>query len=478
MGGDNKGFSMTEKKATKSQDTITDADRFNMIAHDFVDGKNVICFKGNFYLFNEGIWRLESDENTEAWIYSEYFKKFSKAIRKNAIAEIVQVIKHLTYENEIYRKKIKYMDEIRIGNTINVKSGVLDLDTMVTKPYNLEDFCFHKLGFDYKPSPNVPTMLKFLSTSMGFEWPLKEETEEWKNIIGFIQEFMGYSLVTGNKFEKALILTGRGRNGKGTLIHVWSRILGDYNVSSLDLASLNDNQMVGQTRNKLVNFCYDADSNIQLDTGVAKSAIVGEPVNCNEKWKEPQSFVFTAKLVIACNDLPFTRNSDDSVRERFFVIPFDKAFSSEERDPELKSKLSLEVGEIFSWAVEGLIRLRKRGKFIVPERFVTSLEQFLFDNDTVAQWLADGERLDPNRRCKRSDAWKGYVAFCKETSMKNYKQSKFFRQIEKKGIKFTLLHGIWYMNGIKPEEVVSGISDDDDTYIKQKPVEELPDFLK
>lgn len=456
----------------KEKDPLSNSDKYYAIAGSFVREKNLICFNDTFYLFNEGIWRLESTENTESWIAMDYLSRFAKAPTISQIREIVKAIKVLTYDNKHYRDRIKYMDNGPDINRINVSSGILDLTTMETKPYDKDDFCFHKLGFDYQPGYSCPTMLKFLSTSMGFDWPVADETEEYSQIVGFFQEVIGYSLVPGNKFEKAIIMTGRGRNGKGTLIHIWARILGDHNVSSKSIKALNDPQVIGHTKNKLVNFSYDEDRNVQLDTGVIKAAIVGEPVDCNEKWKDPHSFVFTAKLVIACNDLPFTTSTDDNVRERFIVIPFNRRFGPDERDYDLKKKLESEIGGIFSWSVDGLIRLRKRGKLLIPQRFSASLEQFLFDNDTVEQWIDEKQCLDANRRTKRSDVWASYRDFCKDSNSKPYGRNRFFKQLEKKGHVVCVVNGERYLSGIKPNEIVDGIGDSD-TYI-EKPKEVLP----
>lgn len=428
------------------------ADKFNIIARFFIEQKQLIRFKGSFYLYNGGIWRLESDENTEAWIYLQFQNRFTMSLKQGYIKEIAYVIRHLTYNNDDYRKKIKYFDDAKTKNTVNMDSGILDLDTMQKKEYEEKDFCFHKLSFDYKPNSQCPNMLKFLSTSMGFEWPLKEETEEWKQLIGFIQEFIGYTMIPGNPFEKALLLTGKGRNGKGTLIHIWKHILGGgYNVSTKDLHSLNNPQSIGATKNKLVNFSYDTDNSNQLDTGVIKAAVAGEPVDANDKYKEPYSFMFTAKLIIACNELPFTRSTDDNVKERFFVIPFDRKFTEEERDYNLKTNLEKEAEAIFSWAVDGLIRLRKRGKFIVPERCQARLQKYLEDNDTVAQWLDEGNFVDPASIARTKELWDDYKIFCKDSNYKGYGRNNFFNKLIGKGYeKKKDSKGNWIFTGLKP----------------------------
>jgi hypothetical protein len=104
------------------------------IASKFFNDYNIISFNRHFYLYNEGIWRMESDENTEAWITKEYTRLFSDSPNIRQLNEITKLITSYTYNK--YRKEIKYLDErLNISKSINIKSGVLDLRTLEVKHY-------------------------------------------------------------------------------------------------------------------------------------------------------------------------------------------------------------------------------------------------------------------------------------------------------------------------------------------------------
>lgn len=416
----------------------------------FVETHNVIYFEKHFYLYNEGIWRLESDENTEAWIATEYMKFFeNEPPSRTQINEVIKYIQVYTYDR--YRKAIKYINENHIANTINTKSGILNLDTLEVKAYEKEDFCFYKLPFDYIENPKCPSLFHFLTTSMNYNPNAikPEEMEEYKKTMHFIQEWMGYTLTGGNKFQKALIMIGEGGNGKGTLQKIWTKIVGKYNCSFVDLKYINDNSQIFMTRNKLINFSKDIESGSQLDTGVVKAAVSGEEVIANEKYKGQQLITFTSKLIIACNDTPYIKNAGEAIKRRFFILPFERVFKQEDWDHELDKKLENEAEQIFSWAVNGYKNLMKRERFDPPQMCLFSFANYIKQNDSVATWIDEECQSDEQAKEKPRDLYNKYSHFCRECNIRPLGLHKFYSSLEKKGYKKLKTNGNLYFIGLK-----------------------------
>jgi putative DNA primase/helicase len=437
------------------------ADKFCSIAKIFSNEHNLIFFKGTPYLFNEGIWREEDKENTIAWISHEYSKAYIEPPMKKDKAEMLSMIQDHTYNQ--YRKQIKYLSQKQNKKTVNTKDGVLSLKDYTVKPYEMEDFAFHKLPFNYVEEPKCPVMMKFLTTSMGWEWDnekdeivmREDEIEDYMKVMHFIQEWMGYSLVPGNPMEKCLIMHGSGRNGKGKLQEIWKYIIGPHNVSSVDIKGINDGSMIFQTKNKLINFSYDLEDGQQLDTGVIKSAISGESMTVNEKYKPQYEMDFTAKLVIACNNLPYIKDTGFAIKERIHFLPFTREFKQEERDIELGDKLKAEAGQIFSWAINGLKRLQRRGHFDVPDRCKKANRSYMKDNDSISNWIEEDKIKQEGSKCKRTDVWKAYKYYCRESNFKPIGKIKFYKQMEKK---FFLVktNGEFFFEGLQiPNQTLS-----------------------
>lgn len=419
-----------------SEIKLPNPEKAAIVASKFFNEKNIICFNDNFYYFKNGIFRLEDTRNTHAWISKEYASQWATATTTTQIKEVARMIQDSTY-NE-YRKAIKIKDDNK-GSFINLLSGILNLDTLDVKPYEKEDFQFHKLPFDYIEKPSCPEFAKFLTSSMNFDD--NPDKEDYVRVMEFIQEWMGYSLIPANPFQKALIFYGSGRNGKGVLTDIWSYILGQHNVSFVDIKAINDGTGIFMTKNKLANFSYDIEAGQQLDTGVMKSASVGEKVTVKELYKPPYEINFTAKIILSCNDLPYIKNAGAAVRERFYILPFLRTFTEAERDPYLKNKLRAEAAHIFSWAVNGLKRLMKRGYFIAPERCNMSANDFLKSNDTISMWIEEDNVKKDGVKVKKTEAWKHYRNYCQSGNFFLPSKSKFYTKVLEAGFREIKING-------------------------------------
>ena len=131
------------------------------------------------------------------------------------------------------------------------------------------------------------------------------------------------------------------------------------------------------------------------------------------------------------------------------MLPFERVFEEHERDPELKFKLEEEAKHIFSWAVNGLQRLNKRGRFLPPAKCLMANSDYLRDNDTVEQWLSENDIEQVGSKCLRSDAWRDFKEYCAESGCKTIRKSKFFNRLKRKGHNIKRDGSGWYVEDIK-----------------------------
>jgi len=416
----------------------------------FVDNKNIIRIKGIFYKYNKGVWERIDDVLVQAWICEESAKEYG-AIRKNQVKEIIMNIENrtqITYEKY-------FLNPPDRKNSVNMFSGILDLKTFDVTPYKEEHMVFHKLPFDYDPKTpkKLTKWIKFLSVTMGFGSSSvpEDQAEDYTKVMQFIQEFMGYSLQSGNPLGKNLIMTGRGQNGKGTLIEIWQAMLGRPNICNVDLREINNPSLyhIMSTKDKLVNFCGEA-SKGQIDSSIMKAAAVGEIVTGREIHKSPIEFNFSAIFVMANNDMPWMSNPDKAVMRRYFVLPYNYIVPDSDLIPELAKKIiNEEIESIFAWALEGLTRLNKRGHFVAPERVNQTMTEFLKMNDNVQQWIEEDKMNEKEARAKPAYLFQSYVNYCELSQYKPFGKSNFYKRLENKGYKRVPIHGHQYFKGLR-----------------------------
>lgn len=413
-----------EKKLTK-------ADKAFYIGKRFVDEKDYICIEDSFYKYDEGIWNTVSHQIMSSEISNAYLFKY-EPINTHQIKEIMRVIRDETVN--FYKEDILKVFHPKAKNEVNLKDGILSLSTMTMRLYQKNDFAFFKLPFSYDPNKEImcPSFKNFLITTFGFDEEGKDP-EEFKELVYFLQEWFGYSLVLGNKLHLALIMVGDGRNGKGTLINTWTKIVGKWNSSFVDISGINDRQEICMTKNKLINFSTDLMDGQQLDTGTMKSAIAGEIVTGKEVYKKPETFQFTSKIIIATNELPYLKNVSHAVSERIHVLPFNRVFTSKNKDVNIGDKIEKELEGIFAWAIRGLVRLRARGKFVIPKICNDSLNDYLYEQDPIKLWLDEENVRSLDCKSEKKQVYYHYRGHCRESNKKPLGKIKFYKRLKKMG---------------------------------------------
>ena len=119
-------------------------------------------------------------------------------------------------------------------NVIAFQNGLLDLEEFQASgncnltPHTPQWFSANCLPHDLKPFASCPTWLKFLNDVFDGDGER----------IAALQQWFGYCLTNDNSQQKAAVLIGPPRSGKGTTISVLSAVLGHENVASLSLEDL------------------------------------------------------------------------------------------------------------------------------------------------------------------------------------------------------------------------------------------------
>lgn len=136
-------------------------------------------------------------------------------------------------------------------------------------------------------------------------------------------------------------------------------------------------------------------------------------------------------------------------------MPFTREFTESERDINLGEKLRNEAEQIFSWAINGLKRLQKRGHFDVPDRCKKANRTYMKDNDSIANWMEEDKITMDGAKCKRNEVWRAYKYYCRESNFKAMGKIRFYKSMEK-NFELTVNNGEYYFNGLHiPNQTLS-----------------------
>lgn len=198
----------------------------------------------------------------------------------------------------------------------------------------------------YEEYENAPTFQKFL----------KEVFQNDQEIIGFVQEFMGYLLVGEQRANMFLVLVGEGANGKSCITTTWSKMVGVQNVSAVPFENLGAPFAMQPMIEKKMNLSTENLVEIP-NTSKLKAITSGDKVSVNRKNLKEITVRLDSKLVFVMNDAPIFKDSSYGLVRRLLVLPMTRRFSKEEQDPNLETKLEEELSGILNWSLLGLRRL-------------------------------------------------------------------------------------------------------------------------
>ena len=245
------------------------------------------------------------------------------------------------------------------GQVISCHNGLLDLTTRILHGHSPALFNLASVPFDYDPHTDEPVeWLDFLASVWGDD----------RDSIALLQEYFGYILSGRLDMQKALLLVGPIRSGKGTIERVLTALMG-HNIASPTLAGLNTNFGLSPLIGKPLAFVTDArlgnaPSHIVVERLLS---ITGEDwLTIDRKYREPWTGKLPTRFVILSNELPKFRDSSGAIATRLLILKMTESFLGRE-DHELDTKLRDELGAILVWALEGLDRLTRKGRFTEPQ---------------------------------------------------------------------------------------------------------------
>lgn len=311
---------------------------------------------------------------------------------------------------------------------LNCLTGVIDLDTGKCLPHDRALMCTRLAPVVYDEKAKYPRWLDFLGKVFA----------EDGFLIDYIQRAMGYSLSNTGSEQKLFILTGTGRNGKGTFLRILKALLGDYCAAADFDTTLAARQRTGP-RNDVAGLqgarsvvISEVDPKVPFDERLVKTMTGEDLLKARFLNKEFFEFRFTGKLWIACNHKPNIHGQDLGIWRRIQLIPWDVVIPDNEVDPHLEAKLLEELPGILNWALEGFRAWRKQG-LKAPEKVLQATYEYQRESDRLAEWMEDCCVIEPGAICWASDLYTSYKEWSEKNGVRPYSKTKLGLALRERG---------------------------------------------
>jgi putative DNA primase/helicase len=284
----------------------------------------------------------------------------------------------------------------------------------------------------------------YATTRVPYAYDPEAVPERWQEFLvttldsataRFLQEFAGCCLTTDTSLEKAVWLVGAPGGGKSTFLEGLTATLG-VRAGVLGLAEIEKSRFsLAKLEGKTLVTAAEQPGGYISCHHILNAIISGEPVQIERKFKDPYDLTPRAKIAWAMNELPRIPSGAEGLFRRVEVIGF-PSIAEEERDPTLKEDIKREGPGILNWALEGLQRLRRRGRFEVPEKITSATAEFQKTNDIPALFVEERCTTGEGLEVKSRELYSAYRMWCETTGHSPKAESRIGEDWKRLGFEY------------------------------------------
>jgi putative DNA primase/helicase len=419
-----------QKRADRQRDLMVDspgeplpnARRFIKTRFDH-EQRPLLAYQGGvFRIWSGAAWPPIDDADLRARLYAYFEHKLYLHVTKNSselkpfapnrykIMDLVDALKAVVHEpaerpSPSWLGLATQRPNGMADEFIACANGLVHVPSRTLHEHTPLFYTHHSVPFDFDSAATQPTRwLRFLTDL----WGSDDES------IGTLQEVFGYCVSGDTKQQKMFLLVGPKRSGKGTIARVLGALLGAHNVAGPTLASLGTNFGLSPLIGKPVAIVADARLKAS-DTSIVTErllSISGEDMlTVDRKFKEPWTGKIPSRIVLMTNELPRLSDSSGALASRFIVLAMTETFYGRENS-NLTAELCTELGGIFLWALDGLERLRERGRFVQPVASQEAIRELEDLGSPIGAFVRDECQVGPGFREYTEDLYSAWKAWC------------------------------------------------------------------
>lgn len=319
----------------------------------------------------------------------------------------------------------------------NCKNGTLDMRTLEFREHRPDDYLTMESGITYDPNADCPRWHSFIQEVMCGD----------KDLADFLQRSLGYALTGDTSQECMFILYGAtSRNGKGTAMETFLKIMGDYGkTSNPDMLATKfrggntggpSEEVARLVGARFVNIS-EPEKKITFNAALVKRMTGNDTINARFLNENSFDFVPVFKIFINTNYLPNVNDMTLFQSGRLKIIPFNRHFEEGEQDQGLKGQFAKteNLSGIFNWCLEGYKKFCQQG-LDIPDAVKTATEDYKDDSDRIGQFIEAWIEKDENAELRTSAAYQLYSKWCEENGYSSENQKNFKNAI---GVHFKIM---------------------------------------
>lgn len=243
--------------------------------------------------------------------------------------------------------------------------------------------------FDYEPGGEPPMRwFNFLFDIFG-------QDEDAVDKVSLLQEYCGAALLGhATRFQRCLIFSGVGSNGKGVVSKVIEACFPPGSTCAIPPQQWGDQYRLAMIAGKRLNLVSELPEADILESEKFKAMVAGDAMTGRHIREAPFTFSPIAGHVFSANRLPQTDDHTHGFWRRMLMLSFNRKFNPEEENPMLVDELlAEEKPAIVAWFFEGAHRVLTTRRFTLPSSSAQLVDEWKAYSDQIRAFVA--ERCEP-----------------------------------------------------------------------------------
>jgi putative DNA primase/helicase len=381
------------------------------------------------------LWVAEADNPDEFRRRSRHYDASTKAGRRDALLGLVGTSPEVVVA-------VEQLDSHPM--LLACANATVDLRNGARRPADPADLLTRGVDVDYDPDARSDLWLGVLNTVFGGD----------AGLIAYVQRLLGYCL-TGIVHEHLLpVLTGKGANGKTTVVGVVQDLLGEHAITAPEgLIIRRDHdphpERLAVLRGRRLVISAELEQRAVLAESMVKTLTGGDTVSARELYGRRFNYRPTHKVLLVTNHRPRVHGTDHAIWRRMRVVPFDVTIPPERQDPTLRARLVEEHGPaVLGWLVAGAVAWNRDG---LGEAAAVSeaTEVYRQAEDVFGAWRTECTvEVARNIRTKVGDLWESWRSWCEQTGERPGRKQDFAAALDEHGVEIETYQGGRLTRGI------------------------------
>ena len=381
---------------------------FDKFAEYMRSEHDIIKISGRLHIYSNGVYVADEKRIENAMI--QHLPRLSRAKRTET----------LDYLDVMIGTNSQAAD----ADYVAFRNCIVDLKSWETMPLSPDFVITNQIPWDYDPNAYCDIVDKTLHKLANGD----------DAVYDLLEEIIGYTFYRRNELRKSFILLGDKANGKSTFLDMIKNLLGEDNISALDLAELNSRFKTAELFGKLANVGDDISDDFIPDVSIFKKLVSGDRVSAERKGKDPFEFNSYAKLLFSANEMPRMRDKTGAVIDRLVIVPFTATFSKDDPDFDPYIKYKLRTPDAMSYLInvglDGLDRVLRNRAFTLSENAKKELVDYQVMANPISSFFDSIDRDEIIGQTTDS-LYDTYIGWTIKSNVSALSSMQFTRQVTK-----------------------------------------------